>query len=83
MLCFQVQKGVPINLVLGTDVLGKFRFGLVQQEREGRVTDLLESPSKETGMQDSGTPVTVVKLLHATWLPARHSIQSDPCRDIS
>ena len=69
----QVQKEVPIDLLLGTDVLGKLGFGLVQQEGERRVTNLLESPKKETGAQDTGTPVAVVKLLHATRLPARHS----------
>ena len=37
------------------------------------MTYLLESPKKETGAQDTGTPVAVVKLLHATRLPTRQS----------
>ena len=31
----QVQKGAPIDLLLGSDVLGKLGFGLVQHEGEG------------------------------------------------
>ena len=49
---------------------------MVQQEEEGRTTDLLKNTEQELGApkhEDAGTPGAVVKLLHATRLPARHS----------
>ena len=75
----QVQNGAPVDLLLGTDVLGRLGFGLVQQEGEGHITDLLKQTDRETGEtggpghKDAGAPAAVVKLLQATRLPARHS----------
>ena len=75
----QVQNGAPVDLLLGTDVLGRLGFGLVQQEGEGHTTDLLKQTDRETGEtggpghKDAGAPAAVVKLLQATRLPARHS----------
>ena len=75
----QMQNGAPVDLLLGTDVLGRLGFGLVQQEGEGHTTDLLKQTDRETGEtggpghKDAGAPAAVVKLLQATRLPARHS----------
>ena len=67
----QVQKGAPVDLLLGTDVLPHLGISLVQSEGEGRTTDLLNTP--ETLKPDPSVEVATVKLLHATRLPARHS----------
>ena len=37
----QVQKGAPVDLLLGTDALSGLEFSLVQANREGPATNLL------------------------------------------
>ena len=75
----RVQNGAPVDLLLGTDVLGRLGFGLVQQEGEGHTTDLLKQTDRQTGEtggpghKDAGASAVVIKLLQATRLPARHS----------
>ena len=65
----QVQRGAPVNLQLGTDVLPLLGFSLVQDERGGRSTNLLEDADKDVS---SVAPPAEVKLIQATRLPARH-----------
>lgn len=64
----QVQKGAPVDLLLGTDVLPLLRFSLVRTGREGTSTNLLQNTDKGAG---SVTPAQV-KLIQATRLPAHH-----------
>ena len=64
----QVQKDAPVDLLLGTDILARLGFSLVQQGGEGDAVNLLK-----TGDQKKEEPMATVRLLHATRLPARHS----------
>ena len=64
----QVQEGAPVDLLIGTDVLTRLEFGLVRQEGEGHATKLLKDATNEVD-----GPPAMVKLLHATRLPAHHS----------
>ena len=39
----QVQKGAPVDLLLGTDVLSQLGFALMQASKQGAATDLLQT----------------------------------------
>ena len=65
----QVQKGAPVDLLLGTDVLPQLGFSFVQKEREGQSTNLLADTDKNV---DPATPPAAVRLIQATRLPAHH-----------
>ena len=64
----QAQKGAPVDLLLGTDVLSRLGISLVQQDKE-RTTDLL----RNTKQRSAEGPLVTVRLLHAARIPARHS----------
>ena len=75
-----VQKGTQLELLLGTDVLGKLGFQVLQKCRNGKPHDLL---SVEVRQEESTTGVSVVeeaapgkvvtvKALKATRIPGRH-----------
>lgn len=44
----QVQRGAPVDLLLGTDVLSQLGFSLMQTSKQGPATDLLNPNSKIT-----------------------------------
>ena len=54
----QVQKGAPVDLLLGTDVLSHLGFSLMQASRQGSATDLLQTTNAPCIPQNSvqGTP---------------------------
>ena len=87
----QVQKGAPVDLLLGTDVLSHLGFSFSRLENNGKLTYLLGKPESSLNVEvvkeatkgsaepelanvpEEITPSTVVKLIHATRLPAHHS----------
>ena len=65
----QVQERAPVELLLGTDTLAKLGFTFRHAEGERCPTNLLP----EAAELAAENTLPIVKLLHATHLPARHS----------
>ena len=78
-----IQKGTQLELLLGTDILGKLGFKVLQLSGDGTPHDLL---SMEVRKQEESTfgilaggqeppvtdPVATVRVLKATRIPGRH-----------
>lgn len=80
----QVQKGAPVDLLLGTDVLPRLRFALTQTEKEGHPTDLLQlTLSPRTQLESVGarngatTQDTKIATSDAGGEPAHHPSSPD------
>ena len=53
----QVQKGAPVDLLLGTDILSHMGFTFSRLEKDGKLTDLLgELKSDMSAPADNGVP---------------------------
>jgi len=83
-----VQKGVPQDFLVGTDLLGRLGFCVLQPSAEGRMVDLLgsgdwklsaavSSPVEATVSSEPDTlkkvTAATVSLLRSVRIPARHS----------
>ena len=75
-----VQKGTQLELLLGTDVLGKLGFQVLQKGRDGKPYDLLsvevrqEEPTTGVSVVEETAPgkVVTVKALKVTRVPDHH-----------
>lgn len=69
---WQVQKGAPVNLLLGTDTLSQLGFSLTEKTDSTTCTrDILHSGA--TTLQPTSTEIADVKLIRPAHLRAGHS----------
>ena len=75
-----VQKGTELELLLGTDILGKLGFQVLQCDKDGKTCDLLSAaqPRKEESKAEvkqappAEDGVATVKVLKAIRIPGHH-----------
>ena len=84
----QVQKGAPVDLLLGTDTLPGLDFSFLQKERDESSVELPDDMGSTTGQEPVDNPsdldqpgptvpptakeVATIKMLQAARIPARH-----------
>ena len=81
----QVQKGAPVHLLIGTDLLPRLGFVFLQTDSDGSAVDCLSkhkwrrhdesdtTPTPNDAVVAEDHPRGTVKLITTTRLPARHT----------
>ena len=76
----QVQKGAPVDLLLGTDILSCLGFTFSRLEKDGKSTDLLEELGSDMSISaDKGVPGSSThSKLYANVSPVGHTESKSP-----